>query len=529
MSSDAGIYGLRSCGQRHGDVFTSPIVVSYMLDSIGYTADKDLSDTSILEPSCGEGEFLIEIAHRLSQSAATFGFDFRTAFERNVYAYDIDSDKLDKCRERLYAEGFSISDDAHIICADFLKADLPLFDCIVGNPPYIRYEQIPDSELQTYKSLFKTFHYRADLYVLFFEKTLMHLKEGGRHCFICANRWLKNEYGKKLRKLVASSFNLESIISLEKAKDAFQDEVLAYPAITLISRNAPGQTFKYAEIDTVRSLNDLSYASLPAPASSDWSGIFNRIDDDTLLTIEDMGFIVGIGVATGADAVFISKELPSLVENELLLPALNARDISGNSIHWSGKYLLNPYKPNGDLIDLSQYPKAAAYLVENREQLQNRHVAKKHPARWYKTIDRIVPGIKDVPKILLPDISGNTMIFVDPGKFYPQHNIYYIAGGSLEQLQLLSAMLMSDFVRNQLLSITNCMNGGYPRWQSQYLRKLVMPDVKSIGEELSSRMLDAYRQSDVDGINAVMKDIVRQPRKKNGRTQQAGVQLSFGF
>ena len=90
-------------------------------------------------------------------------------------------------------------------------------------------------------------------------------------------------------------------------------------------------------------------------------------------------------------------------------------------------------------------------------------------------------------------------------------------------------MLMSDFVRNQLLSITNCLNGGYPRWQSQYLRKLVMPDVKSIGEELSSRMLDAYKQSDVDGINAVMKDIVKQPRKRASKAQQAGAQLSFGF
>jgi len=104
MSYDAGIYGLRSCGQRHGDVFTSPLVISYMLDSIGYTADKDLSGISILEPSCGEGEFLIEIARRLSQSAIAFDFNFRAAFERNIYAYDIDSDKLERCRARLYAE-----------------------------------------------------------------------------------------------------------------------------------------------------------------------------------------------------------------------------------------------------------------------------------------------------------------------------------------------------------------------------------------------------------------------------------------
>lgn len=80
----------------------------------------------------------------------------------------------------------------------------------------------------------------------------------------------------------------------------------------------------------------------------------------------------------------------------------------------------------------------------------------------------------------------------------------------------------------KLLSITNCMNDGYPRWQSQYLHKFVMPDVKSISEELSSRMLAAYRQSNVDGINVVMKDIIKQPRKKTCRTQQAGAQLSLG-
>ena len=78
---------------------------------------------------------------------------------------------------------------------------------------------------------------------------------------------------------------------------------------------------------------------------------------------------------------------------------------------------------------------------------------------------------------------------------------------------------MSDFVRNHLLSITNCMNGGYSGWQSQYLRKLVMPDVKSIGKKLSSRMLDTYRQSDVDAINSVIKDIVRQPQKSTAMAQ----------
>lgn len=500
-----------------------------MLDIVGYTADKDLSTTRILEPSCGEGEFLIEIAKRLKSSSQRFDFDSRQAFLDNVFAYDIDSEKLEICKARLAAMSLPAAEE-NIRKADFLLADIPQVDIVVGNPPYIRYEQIPHNQLASYKQLFLTFHYRADLYILFFEKTLRALRPGGHHCFVCSNRWLKNEYGKKLRSLVASAFRLEKIISLEKTTDAFQEEVLAYPAITLISNTRPDATLTFAELTSVKQLGKTLDKKLPSPTSSDWSSVFNQMsEDDTLLTIEEMGFMVGIGVATGADSIFIAKDLPSLVEKELLLPALNARDVSGNRLQWSGKYLLNPYKENGDLINLDDYPLAARYLTNHRDALEKRHVARKNPNKWYKTIDRIVPGLQETPKVLLPDISGNQLILVDKGQYYPQHNLYYITGGSLRQLYLLSAMLMSDYVKNQLLSITNCMNGGYPRWQSQYLRKLVMPDVKSIEEDLADRLLVAYQQFNLSDLNAAMNSIVSMPRKRTIPKPVQIQQLSLDF
>lgn len=530
MNSGNNRYGLRRSGGQHGDVFTSPEVVSYMLDLAGYTADKDLSGTSILEPSCGEGEFIIEIIRRLWESSRRFGFDVATAFQSNVFAYDIDEAKIASCRDRVAELGLSLTLGRNIRQADFLTADIRSFDIVVGNPPYIRYEQIPAELLSGYKRRFRTFHYRADLYVLFFEKTLMHLNPGGHHCFICSNRWLKNEYGKKLRGWIAQSFSLESIISLEKAVDAFQEDVLAYPAITLISNSRSGSTFTFSELTSITGLGKDTGRLLPTPVSADWSSVFNRVQaDGTLVTIEEMGFQVGIGVATGADAIFIAKDLPSKVEKELLLPALNARDMSGNRLRWFGRYLLNPYKPNGELINLEDYPQAAEYLISHREALQKRHVAKKNPRKWYKTIDRIVPTLKDAPKVLLPDISGNQLIFVDDGRFYPQHNLYYITGGSLRQLQLLGAMLMSDYVKGQLISITNCMNGGYPRWQSQYLRKLVMPDVNAIEDSLAERLLDAYRAFDLTRLNDTMSDIISSFRAKSRVRQLQAQQMAFDF
>lgn len=522
---------MRRSGGQHGDVFTSPEVVSYMLDIVGYTDDKDLSRTSILEPSCGEGEFVVEIVRRLLESSRRYGFDFAAAYKNNVSAYDIDGAKIAACCNRLSSElGLSFPVGGSIRQADFLTADICSFDVIVGNPPYIRYEQIPPELISSYKRQFHTFHYRADLYILFFEKTLSHLNPGGRHCFICSDRWLKNEYGKKLRGWIARSFSLESIVSLEKATDAFQEDVLAYPAITLITNAKSGATFNISELTSITQLGkDVGRPHL-APISADWSSVFNRVQcDDTLVTIEEMGFIIGIGVATGDDAVFISRDLPSKVEKELLLPALNARDLSGNRLRWAGRYLLNPYKPDGDLINLEDYPRAAAYLISHREDLQKRYVVKKNPEKWYKTIDRIVPALKGSPKVLLPDISGNRFIFVDDGRFYPQHNLYYITGGSLRQLQLLGAMLMSDYVRSQLLGITNCMNGGYPRWQSQYLRKLMMPDVNAIEESLAKRLLGAYNTFDLAGINDAMDAIVSAPRAENRRRNPRVRQLTLDF
>ena len=65
MISAGKRYGLRTSGEAHGDVYTSPEVIRFMLDSIGYTSDKDLAGVSILEPSSGTGGFLLEIHKRI--------------------------------------------------------------------------------------------------------------------------------------------------------------------------------------------------------------------------------------------------------------------------------------------------------------------------------------------------------------------------------------------------------------------------------------------------------------------------------
>lgn len=527
MSSNS-IYGLRRNGNAHGDVFTSPEVVCYMLDLIGYTEDKNLSQYTILEPSCGEGEFVLEIARRLLASASRYGFDASDSFQTCVKGYDIDEKKIAICKQRLSDIGIACTGEC-IVAEDYLTSNHSQYDAVVGNPPYVRYENIPAEKRALYKTLFPTFYYRSDLYVLFYEKSLRQLKRGGKHCFICANRWLKNEYGKKLRRLIACNYSIERIIDMEHS-DAFTEDVLAYPAITLISNTPSQPTFDYGSVNKVKDINDISFERRKYPIDEDWSHSFNiACGNRNLFTIEELGFKIGIGVATGADSVFVSKELPEKVEKELLLPALNARDLRGNTFKWSANYLLNPYQPNGELIDLKQYPRAEEYLTGNKDRLLQRHTVK-NSGKWYKTIDRINPELVHLPKILLPDLSGNRYIFVDEGNYYPLHNLYYITGKTKRELALLSAILMSDTVLQQIKSITNNMNGGFPRWQSQHLRKLRIPNLDTISTHYTELLLKYYYSKDIQAVNQLVGKIYDTPTKQTiYKPMIEKQQLAFSF
>ena len=486
-----------------------------MLDLVGYTPDKDLSKFKILEPSFGCGDFLTEIARRISQSAERYNFNASEIVSRNLYGCEIDADKYNISVNNIKNEipGFS---PENLRNEDFLftKWDCD-FDFIVGNPPYIRYENIPAELRDTYKSKFSTFHYRCDIYVLFFEHCLRYLSSTGQHCFICSNRWIKNEYGKKLRALISGAFNLDYLIDIEDL-DAFNETVSAYPAITVISSFNSRRGTKTVKIGSLEDLVvPLTKCTRSLQASDNiWDKISTVDELQDFHTIRNQGYEIGIGVATGADKIFINSGLISIVEEDLLIPIVNSRDLTDNKFNWKGSYLLNPYDNFGNLIDLDQYPNAKKYLEHFRPQLEERHINKKGRC-WYALIDKVKPLLVNNPKILLPDITGNRKIFVDNGKFYPAHNIYYITGKSKENLELLAAILMSDFVRAQIDNISNKMNGGIPRWQSQSIRKLRIPLISSISLDDQVALRRAYHGNFYNEINEIVKRIADSQKYKN--------------
>ena len=394
-------------------------------------------------------------------------------------------------------------------------------DFVVGNPPYIRLEDLSAAVSEAYRSECSTMRGRADIFVGFFEKGLSLLALGGKLAFICADRWMRNQYGARLRRFVSDSYSVESVLVMHEV-DAFEDEVSAYPAIVVL-RNGPQSAARVVEAHAT--FNETAGTrlmpwlignspdvpvddSFEAAEVAEWfeggghwpSGSPQSLElladlEERFAPLEDprTRTRVGIGVASGCDDVFLVTEARG-VEGSRLLPILTASDIATGEPVWSGRYLVNPWA-DGRLVDLADFPGLSAYLESHGERIRSRYVARKRPRAWYRTIDRVDPALQAKPKLLLPDMKAAAHPVLDRGGFYPHHNLYYVVSDGWD-LEVLGGLLLSDIANLFVGAYCVKMRGGTYRFQAQYLRKVRVPDLTTLTNDQAVALAEAFRARD---------------------------------
>jgi hypothetical protein len=493
--------------EERGAIFTRREIVDFILDLVGYLPGKPLHHLRLLEPSFGGGDFLLPALERLLEAwkASDQTASDYSALTKAVRAVEVHRDSFSATRtdvhRLLQSSGFSRKQaaqlcDVWLIQGDFLLAEIDgLFDFVIGNPPYVRQEMIPDVLMAEYRSLYSTIYDRADIYVPFIERSLNALSKGGELGFICADRWMKNRYGGPLRKMIADSFHLQVFVDMVDTP-AFHSDVIAYPAIVVIGREKNGSTRiahrppihksklaalakslrapKLRKSADVKELPGIANGSEPwVLDDSDQLALVRRLERE-FPALEEAGCKVGIGVATGADQAFIGPLEQLDVEDDRKLPLVMTRDIDKGTVAWRGLGVINPFADEGGLVDLSKYPRLKRYLEARKNEIAGRHVALKAPANWYRTIDRIYPELANKPKLLIPDIKGDAHIVYEEGKLYPHHNLYFITSSDWD-LQALQAILLSGIARLFISTYSTKMRGGYLRFQAQYLRRIRVP------------------------------------------------------
>lgn len=511
-----------------GVVYTRAWVVDLMLDLVGYDTATDLGAHTIVEPGCGDGAFLSRVVPRLLSSAEVHGraIDSLTSAIRG---YELDPDSADLARRNVIdiLIGRSVAPDlasrlatTWVVQADFLLDDLDVSArWVVGNPPYVRVEETEQETYAQYRDKWSVMSGRADVYVGFFEAGLSLLDEGGVLCFVCADRWMHNQYGAGLRRHVVDNFALRLVLELHHS-DVFDVPVAAYPAITLIER-APhsstalataGSDFGEATSDGFRAwwlsnrTDDVSALTFSAAllegrfrAGESWpSGPPERLRliadlEARLPSLSEVGVSIGVGVATGADKIYVVTE-PMGVEAELLKPAVGPSDLRDGVVAWTGRSIVSPWNGSG-LIDLTSYPGAAKYFRKNMKALKARYVAKRNPNAWWRTIDRPSSDDYKGAKLIVADINDRIEPVLDAEGFWPLHSAYYITSSEWD-IEALGGYLLSDIAGAFVEAYSVKMANGHLRVSAQYLKKIRLPRFADVDERARAELVGAFRSRD---------------------------------
>lgn len=519
---------------EYGAVFTRRWVVELMLDTCGYSAQVDLAGRTAIEPSCGDGAFLLPMVERLSKSLKRHNRSLADS-KNAIRAFDLQEEHVQNSRtavrELLLSLGWDVASsaacaDSWITHADYLLTSMEQnVDFVIGNPPYIRSDDLGRVARTKYLAACRTMTIGADIFVGFIERGLSSLQEDGVLSFICADRWMHNTYGKKLRRFVVDGFSVEAVWEMHGV-NAFADDVSAYPAIIQIRKTKQSRVSVAAckpkfDAKAANRLYSWHLETSHQPIRdkdfrADWLPHWFQTDDiwpaasperlaiiehlqDHFLPLEDptTGTKIGIGIATGADSVFIVQD-SSIVEPDRLLPLALTDHVRTGTLAWRPTFLVNPWDENGKLVELDEFPKMQRYFQNHKDKLSGRHIAKKaNNSSWHRTIDKVNSSLTSKPKLLFQDMKAAIAPIYEPGGLYPHHNLYWITS-SKWNLEVLGGILLSRVAEMFIRAYGVKMRGGTLRFQCQYLRKIRVPNPAEIEPDVAGKLADAFRSRDAE-------------------------------
>ncbi|UOS63666.1 class I SAM-dependent DNA methyltransferase [Helicobacter pylori] len=401
------------------------------------------------------------------------------------------------------------------------EGDFLGFDCIIGNPPYIRQEQIKDIKPLLQKQYQDFYNSTADIYTYFFALAYHLLKEKGFNAFITSNKYARARYGAKLREWLLKKTTIVSYMELNALK-VFESATVDTSIISFIRQEPPKESrFKYYE-PTPDDKNDLkSTRSLPMKqnALSIESFIFANT---TLLDLRDKMESVGTplkdwdiqiyrGILTGANEAFIiptekREEILNACKTQeerkrtetLIKPILRGKDIKRYSYEWADLWVINThngYTSNLKFkippIDIEKYPALKSHLDSHWDTIATRSDQGDTPYHL-----RNCAYLEDFEKekIVYGEIVQEPRFYLDNGEcelgyFYAEATSFILTG---EHLCYLLGMLHSKlitFAFKTFYAGGGLGESGY-RYKKAFIERLPIPKITPQNQKLAHKITD---------------------------------------
>ncbi|WQR67587.1 class I SAM-dependent DNA methyltransferase [Helicobacter pylori] len=390
------------------------------------------------------------------------------------------------------------------------------FDCIIGNPPYIRQEHIKDLKPLLQKQYQDFYNSTADIYTYFFALAYHLLKEKGFNAFITSNKYARAQYGAKLREWLLKKTTIVSYMELNALK-VFESATVDTSIIHFIKQPPLKESvFNYYE-PTPNDKDDLKSTPsllMKQNALSIESFIFANA---TLLDLRDKIESVGTplkdwdiqiyrGILTGANEAFIiPTEKRDAILNacktqeerkrteRLIKPILRGKDIKRYSYEWAHLWVINThngytsaFKSKIPPIDIAKYPATKAHLDSHYDAITTRSDQGDTPYHL-----RNCAYLEDFEKekIVYPCIMAKEPCFVYEEKgFYAPAPANIITGDKTE-IKYLTALLNSKCIYFAMRKFY--MGGGIEgELKTNNLEKIPIPKITEKNQELARKITD---------------------------------------
>lgn len=423
------------------------------------------------------------------------------------------------------------------------------FDLIIGNPPYIRQEEIKELKPNLAKN-YKVYKGTSDIYTYFYELGFNILKSNGVLSFITSNKYTRAGYGEALREFLLKNVSILDYIDLNGIK-VFDSATVDTSILSFEKLKSKDSSFRYLaldnenlkacrySIDLCKDFKELSQKSLSKEnftfSDESTNSLKAKIERIGTPLKEWQGLNIYRGILTGYNEAFIisTEKRNEILENckdeaekertaKLIRKMLRGRDIKRYSYEWAELWIIfipwhfpNVEKPKTMLEneqDLKeQYPSLYKHLLSHKERLSKRnkeetgiryewYCLQRWGANYYQEFEKEKLGwqrITQEPSFILE----RECILLD--------SMAFMVANSKNELKYLLGFLNSSLIFYYFKNIGHLYSDKGFLLSNQYVEKFPIPKINSKNQKIADEL-----------VNSVDEILKAKEQDKNANTQE---------
>ncbi|EKF2028931.1 Eco57I restriction-modification methylase domain-containing protein [Campylobacter jejuni] len=413
------------------------------------------------------------------------------------------------------------------------------FDLIIGNPPYIRQEELKELKPHLAKN-YKVYKGTSDIYTYFYELGFNVLKDrgGGVLSYITSNKYTRAGYGEALREFLLKNVKVLEYTDLNGIK-VFDSATVDTSILCFEKSKSKDNKFKYLtlsneilktcayDIGLYKDFAEFSQNSLSKESftfsDENTSALKAKIERIGTPLKEWYGFNIYRGILTGYNEAFIitTEKRNEILANckdeaekertaKLIRKMLRGRDIKRYSYEWAGLWVINTHNgyksKNGEKIEainIEHYPSLKKHFDEFYPQLEKRADKGLTP---YNLRNCAYIEEFEKEKIVWAEMTKEACFVYDNSNFFTNQTCYFFTHCDYKYLL---AILNSRLIVYYMQYISSHLGQGAFRWIRQYIEKLPIPKINSKNEKLADEL-----------INLVDEILKAKEQDKNANTQE---------